>query len=1024
MALPGGFEPPAFRLGGGRSILLSYGSVFLLRQLLYFISYRFGCQPRERISGMLQLKEIKKDYITGDQPVHALKGIDLGFRESEFVAILGHSGCGKTTLLNIIGGLDKYTSGDLVINGKSTKHFSDADWDAYRNHSIGFVFQSYNLIPHQSVLSNVELALTISGVGKAERKRRATEALEKVGLGDQLNKKPNQMSGGQMQRVAIARALVNDPDILLADEPTGALDSETSVQIMDLLKEISSNKLIIMVTHNPELAESYASRIIRIKDGVIIGDSDPYTAEGEETSAASKKERRTSMSFLTALSLSLNNLMTKKTRTVLTAFAGSIGIIGIALIMSLSNGIQNYIDKVQADTLSSYPITIQAESVDMTSMMTSLMGVRSQAEGGMHDKDAVYSSTVMYDMMNSMISADKQTNNLKPFKEYIEDENSEIAQYISSVQYTYDLDMNLYAEDVDGNIAKTDVVQLMQTAMSSMYGGDYSSFFSTYGSYYSVIDIWQEMLPGENGEYINPFLKNQYDVLYGKWPESYDEAVLIVNENNEISDLVLYALGLKSTASIADDMQSFVSQETVEAKVESWSYEDICKMSFRYIFPADMYQYDEAEEKYINLGEEDLGLKTLYNNGLELKIVGVIRQNEDAVSGMMTGAIGYTHAFIEHIAKEAEQKELVKKQLEDKEYNILSGLKFLDTEDEALTKDRKQQAAREYIEQADEATIAELYIKFMCHPSDEYVKEMVDEQLEGTTREDIEKQILETYPQYASMLEQMDDDMLFDYIGKMAGDQVREQYAAEMEKLYRELSDEELVEDFGLLVLEDEDYLWIYNNAMPPIYSEINYKDTLKKLGYVDLDTPSVINIYASSFEDKDSISTAIKNYNSTVSKEDEITYTDIVALLMSSITTIINVISYVLIAFVAISLVVSSIMIGIITYISVLERTKEIGILRAIGASNRDVSHVFNAETVIIGFTAGAIGIILTLLLNIPINMIVHDLTGIMSLNSALPVAGGIGLVLISMILTFIAGLIPSGIAARKDPVEALRTE
>ena len=973
---------------------------------------------------MLQLKEIKKDYITGDQPVHALKGIDLGFRESEFVAILGHSGCGKTTLLNIIGGLDKYTSGDLVINGKSTKHFSDADWDAYRNHSIGFVFQSYNLIPHQSVLSNVELALTISGVGKAERKRRATEALEKVGLGDQLNKKPNQMSGGQMQRVAIARALVNDPDILLADEPTGALDSETSVQIMDLLKEISSNKLIIMVTHNPELAESYASRIIRIKDGVIIGDSDPYTAEGEETSAASKKERCTSMSFLTALSLSLNNLMTKKTRTVLTAFAGSIGIIGIALIMSLSNGIQNYIDKVQADTLSSYPITIQAESVDMTSMMTSLMGVRSQAEGGMHDKDAVYSSTVMYDMMNSMISADKQTNNLKPFKEYIEDENSEIAQYISSVQYTYDLDMNLYAEDVDGNIAKTDVVQLMQTAMSSMYGGDYSSFFSTYGSYYSVIDIWQEMLPGENGEYINPFLKNQYDVLYGKWPESYDEAVLIVNENNEISDLVLYALGLKSTASIADDMQSFVSQETVEAKVESWSYEDICKMSFRYIFPADMYQYDEAEEKYINLGEEDLGLKTLYNNGLELKIVGVIRQNEDAVSGMMTGAIGYTHAFIEHIAKEAEQKELVKKQLEDKEYNILSGLKFLDTEDEALTKDRKQQAAREYIEQADEATIAELYIKFMCHPSDEYVKEMVDEQLEGTTREDIEKQILETYPEYASMLEQMDDDMLFDYIGKMAGDQVREQYAAEMEKLYRELSDEELVEDFGLLVLEDEDYLWIYNNAMPPVYSEINYKETLKKLGYVDLDTPSVINIYASSFEDKDNISTAIKNYNTTVSKEDEITYTDIVALLMSSITTIINVISYVLIAFVAISLVVSSIMIGIITYISVLERTKEIGILRAIGASNRDVSHVFNAETVIIGFTAGAIGIILTLLLNIPINMIVHDLTGIMSLNSALPVAGGIGLVLISMILTFIAGLIPSGIAARKDPVEALRTE
>ena len=973
---------------------------------------------------MLKLKGIKKDYITGDTVVHALKGIDLSFRESEFVAVLGHSGCGKTTLLNIIGGLDKYSEGDLVINGRSTKDYTDADWDAYRNHSIGFVFQSYNLIPHQSVLSNVELALTISGVGKAERRRRAAEALEKVGLGDQINKKPNQLSGGQMQRVAIARALVNDPDILLADEPTGALDSETSVQIMEILKEISANKLIIMVTHNPELAENYAGRIIRIKDGLIIDDSSPLSGEETETDKSEGKRKRTSMSFLTALSLSLNNLMTKKTRTVLTAFAGSIGIIGIALIMSLSNGIQNYIDKVQADTLSSYPITIQAESVDMTNMMTSLMGMRSQAEGGAHDRDAVYSSTVMYDMMNSMISADKQTNNLKPFKAYIEDENSEIARYLSSVQYSYDLDMNLFAEDEEGNIAKTDVVQLLQTAMSSMYGGDYSSFFNTYGSYYSVVNIWQEMLPGEDGEAISPFLKKQYDVLYGKWPERYDEAVLIVNENNEISDLVLYALGLKATSSITEDMQSFVSQETVESKVESWSYEEICRTSFRYIFPADMYRYDEAEEKYIDLTAEELGLRTLYNNGLELKIVGVIRQNEDAAAGMMTGAIGYTHAFIEHIAAEAEQKELVKKQLADQEINVLNGLKFLDTEDEALTNDRKQQAARDYVAAADGSTIADLYVQYMCHPSDEYVREMVDEQLEGTTREDIEKQILDLYPEYESMLDQMDDDMLYDYIRKMAGEQVRDQYAAEMEKLYRELSEEELIEDFSMLVLEDEDYLWIYNNAMPPVYSEINYKETLKKLGYVDLETPSVINLYASSFEDKDNIAEAIKNYNASVSKDDEITYTDIVALLMSSITTIINVISYVLIAFVAISLVVSSIMIGIITYISVLERTKEIGILRAIGASNRDVSHVFNAETVIIGFTAGAIGILLTVLINVPINMIVHDLTGIMSLNSALPPLGGAALVLISVILTFIAGLIPSGIAARKDPVEALRTE
>ena len=971
---------------------------------------------------MLQLKNIKKDYLAGDTAVHALKGIDLCFRESEFVAILGHSGCGKTTLLNIIGGLDKYSSGDLVINGRSTRDYSDADWDAYRNHSVGFVFQSYNLIQHQSVLSNVELALTISGVGKAERRRRAKEALERVGLGDQITKKPNQLSGGQMQRVAIARALVNDPDILLADEPTGALDSETSVQIMEILKEISANKLIIMVTHNPELAETYAGRIIRIKDGLITADSAP--AQAEEEKADEGKRRRTSMSFFTALSLSLNNLMTKKTRTVLTAFAGSIGIIGIALIMSLSNGIQNYIDKVQADTLSSYPITIQAESVDMTSMMTSLMGVRSQSEGGQHDRDAVYSSTVMYDMMNSMISADKQTNNLKPFKAYIEDENSEIAQYLSSVQYSYDMDMNLYAEDEEGNIAKTDVVQLLQTAMSSMYGGDYSAFFNTYGSYYSAVNIWEEMLPGENGEPISPFLKSQYDVLYGKWPERYDEAVLFVNENNEISDLVLYALGLKATSSITEDMQSFISQETVESKVESWSYEEICSKSFRYIFPADMYQYDETEGKYIALGEEELGLRTLYNNGLELKLVGVVRQNEDAAAGMVSGAIGYTHDFIEHIAAEAGKKDLVRRQLSDGEHNVLTGLKFLDTEDEALTNDRKQQAARDYVAAADEATLAELYVTYMCHPSDEYVREMVDEQLEGTTREDTEKQILDMYPEYESMLDQMDDDMLFDYIRKMAGEQVRDQYAAEMEKLYRELTDEELVRDFNMLVLEDEDYLWIYNNAMPPVYSETNYRDTLRKLGYVDLETPSVINLYASSFEDKDSIAEAIRSYNDSVPKEDEITYTDLVALLMSSITTIINVISYVLIAFVAISLVVSSIMIGIITYISVLERTKEIGILRAIGASNRDVSHVFNAETVIIGFTAGAIGILLTVLLNIPINMIVHDLTGIQSLNSALPPLGGAALVLISVILTFIAGLIPSGIAARKDPVEALRTE
>ena len=973
---------------------------------------------------MLKLKNIRKDYLAGESTVHALKGIDLEFRENEFVAILGHSGCGKTTLLNIIGGLDQYTAGDLIINGKSTKHFTDGDWDSYRNHSIGFVFQSYNLIPHQTVLSNVELALTLSGVGKSERRARAKEALEKVGLGDQLYKKPNQMSGGQMQRVAIARALVNNPDILLADEPTGALDSDTSVQIMDLLKEISRDKLIIMVTHNPDLAQGYASRIIRLKDGLIVDDSDPYDSGVTEEAVRGKKQKKTSMGFFTALALSTNNLMTKKARTLLTAFAGSIGIIGIALIMSLSNGIQNYIDKVQEDTLSSYPITIQAETVDMTSMMTSLMGVQAEAAEKKHDKDAVYSSSVLYDMINSFVTADAETNNLRAFKEWLEREDSEVAPYLSSVQYSYDVDMTPYAEDVNGHIGKTDAVQIMQTAMSASFGGDYTSYFSTYGQMFSTLDIWQEMLPGEEGELINPLLEKQYDVLYGRWPRSFDEVVLIVNENNEISDLVLYSLGLKATDSIAENMDALMSAEAMDTELESWSYEEICQMSFRYVYAADKYSLDEESGEYIDLSEEELGLRTLYNNGLEVKIVGVIRQNDDAVSANMTGAVGYTHALVEHILTETAEKELVKKQLQDPTHEVFTGLPFLDREDETLTNTKKINAAKDYLAGADTATIADIYVQFMSEPSDEYLSELLDEQLEGTTREDIEKMVLENYPEYSSMLSKMDDDMLFNYIKQMVTDQIKTQYAAQMAELYRQVPEAELAKDFELLDMDDEDYLWVYDNAMPPVFSSSTLKDTLKKLGYADLDSPSIINIYASTFENKDAIGEAIERYNETVDEEDQISYTDVVALLMSSITTIIKVISYVLIAFVAISLVVSSIMIGIITYISVLERTKEIGILRAIGASKRDVSRVFNAETFIIGFFAGAIGIGMTLLLNIPINIIVHDLTGILVLNSTLPAVGGVGLVIISVVLTFIAGLIPSGLAAKKDPVEALRTE
>lgn len=971
---------------------------------------------------MLKLKNIKKDYMAGDSVVHALKGIDLEFRENEFVAILGHSGCGKTTLLNIIGGLDGYTSGDLVINGKSTKNFTDADWDSYRNHSIGFVFQSYNLIPHQTVLSNVELALTLSGVAPAERKARAIDALKKVGLEDQIYKKPNQMSGGQMQRVAIARALVNDPDILLADEPTGALDSDTSVQIMNILKEISADKLIIMVTHNPDLAEEYAGRIIRLKDGLITADSDPYDS-GKDEVASNAKQKKTSMSFATAFALSMNNLLTKKARTILTAFAGSIGIIGIALIMSLSNGIQNYIDKVQEDTLSSYPLTIEAESYDMTSMMTSLMGVHSEASDLKHENDAVYSNTILYDLINSMVSADKEVNNLKPFKEFLETDE-DIQQYISSILYSYDLDMNLYAEDVDGNIVKTDITELIQSAMSATFGGDYSSYFSTFGSYYSIADAWQELLPGEDGELVNPLVQQQYDVIYGHWPEKYDEVVLTVNQNNEVSDLVLYALGLKSSGSLSDDMQTFIDQDNLNTSIESWSYEEICDLVVRYIFPADQYSYSDEDGEFVNMADEELGLKTLYKNGMDVKIVGIIRQNEDAVSGMITGSIGYTHALVEHVVEVAATKDLVRRQLDDPAHDVFNGLPFLENEDEAFSNSRKTEAAKEYIAAANEQQLADVYVDFMCVPEDDYVQELVDEQTEGMTRADIEDMVLESYPEYSSMLSKMDDDTLFDYVDQMIAEQVKEIYASQMESLYRNLSDSKLAHEFELLALEDDDYLWIYNNAMPPVYSESTYKENLKKLGYVDLDTPSTINIYVSTFENKDAISDAIERYNDAASEEDEISYTDVVALLMSSITTIIDVISYVLIAFVAISLVVSSIMIGIITYISVLERTKEIGILRAIGASKQDVSRVFNAETFIIGLTAGAIGILTTVLLNIPITMIVRDLTGIMVLKASLPWVGGVGLIVISVVLTFIAGLIPSSLAAKKDPVEALRTE
>ncbi len=941
---------------------------------------------------MLELKNIVKDYEAGSTTVRALKGISISFRESEFVAILGQSGCGKTTLLNIIGGLDRYTSGDLIINGKSTKEFTDRDWDTYRNHSIGFVFQSYNLIPHQTVLSNVELALTLSGVSPAERRKRAIEVLEKVGLGDQLDKAPNQMSGGQMQRVAIARALVNDPDILLADEPTGALDSETSVQIMDLLKEISHDKLIIMVTHNPELAEHYATRTVRLLDGTVIGDTAPCT-EGAPPPKPEGALTKPSMSFKTALGLSLNNLMTKKARTFLTAFAGSIGIIGIALILSLSNGIQHYIDDVQEDTLSSYPLTIQAEAVDLSTMVGAISGAHDSAMERTHDLDKVYSNQIMYDLLNNLTSMDTEVNNLTAFKAYLESPNNGLDEYISTIQYGYDMGFAVYTKDEDGNIVKADVTELLEGVMSSMYGGDYSSYFSSMGNFYSSFNVWQEMLSGKDGALINDTVKSQYDMVYGHWPENYDEVVLVVDKNNEISDLTLYALGLKSQKDMAQVMMSSLNREQVDAEQESWSYEDLCGRTFKVILPSEHYEYDSAAGTYQDLTEKAGGLEYLYNSGdvgIPLKIVGIVRPNGDAVATSMQGAIGYTSALTDYAIDRAAQQDIIAQQLSNPDVDVFTGEAF-PAQSDAEHAD-KVSAAKQYVAGLSGDALTSVLIDTLATPSDAYLNKATDAAMARIDRDSIKQMAASAgsdmdAEQINEMIDSMDDTTLMNYASVKVRESIAAEYKAQMKQLYAGMSSSELTSTFTLL---DDQYEYIYDTYMTSDTVSSSYDINLKKLGYVQKDSPSTINIYATAFADKDKIADAIDNYNNSVSKEDQISYTDYVALLMSSITTIINAISYVLIAFVAISLVVSSIMIGIITYISVLERTKEIGILRSIGASKQDISRVFNAETLIEGFAAGVIGIGIALLLLIPINLIVHHLTGISNLNAILPCEEG----------------------------------
>ena len=997
---------------------------------------------------MLELKNIRKDYPAGDGIVQALRGIDLQFRKSEFVSILGPSGCGKTTMLNIIGGLDQYTDGDLIINSKSTKDFKDRDWDAYRNHSIGFVFQSYNLIPHQSVLQNVELALTLSGVSKAERRRRAKKALEDVGLATQLNKRPGEMSGGQMQRVAIARALVNNPDIILADEPTGALDTETSVQVMDILKEVSKDRLVIMVTHNPDLAEKYSTRIIRMLDGKIIGDTSPLSVEELAESAPKtekgKKEKKPSMSFATSFGLSLKNLFTKKGRTILTSFAGSIGIIGIALIFAVSQGLSNYINKMQEDTLSSYPLTIQESHMDLGTLMQSFMGVaQSQYE---HENDAVYSKPAIYDMINAINNMETTENDLESFKKYIEEQRaneedeSGLYEAISGVQYAYNLDLLVYTENIDGKIVRSDAEELLRdilveymgmdmSAMMQMTNSPMMSMFSSNNT--ATINLWQEMLPGENGKLVSDLLEKQYDVIYGSWPTEYNEVVLVLDENNELDDMTLYALGLKSKDDIDKIMKASLNKDEVPADLQKWTYEEICDMEFRVILNSNCYRLDENTGLYTDLRDTDAGLRYLYDNATEIKVSGIIRPNEKAVATMLTGSIGYTDKLTQYVIEQADAAKAVIAQKADPTIDIFTGLPFEETTG-ALSSEEKAEEFKDFSATLDENGKADAYVKIMSIPSAEQLAAAVEQTMSVMTRETMETSLVQSLVQQMGM----NEDEITDYVANMSDEEltkiftemvqegVKMQFATQVEEQMASMSAQQLAMafDMSLPTYTTEQCAIYYDEVLE--FSESSYEANLIQLGCVDLDKPSTINLYAATFESKDVIEDAISKYNENVDELSRIKYTDYVGLMMSSITSIINAITYVLIAFVAISLIVSSIMIGVITLISVQERTKEIGILRAIGASKRDVSGMFNAETVIIGFTSGLLGVLVTYILCIPINIIIQTLTGIPGLSAVLPLPVAVVLVLISMALTLFAGIIPSRSAAKKDPVVALRTE
>ena len=999
---------------------------------------------------MLRLTNITKDYLSGENTVHALRDVSLHFGKSEFVSILGPSGCGKTTLLNIIGGLDRYTAGEMAVAGVPTSDFRDRDWDTYRNHSIGFVFQSYNLIPHQTVLANVELALTLSGVGKAERRKRAEEALRKVGLGDQLKKKPTQMSGGQMQRVAIARALVNDPEILLADEPTGALDSETSVQIMELLREVAKDKLVIMVTHNPDLAAQYSTRIIRLLDGKILSDEAndaggqaEKTAAGEDVSAEKtqsveeKYRRKTSMSFPTALGLSMRNLMTKKGRTLLVAFAGSIGIIGIALILSLSHGINEYIAQVQEDTLSTYPIQIVSETTDMSGLLEALAGSHVSEEEA-EARDRIYANTMMYEMLNAMMSAETRTNNLAKFKTWLEDETSGAAEQLSAVKYGYGITPRIYAADTKDGVTRLNPTSMfdsfipegassaMQSSAMSGMSSDMAAMMATSGS----MDIWQEMI--DNRE----LMEQQYEVIAGRWPEEKHEVVLVADSRNEVNDVYLYALGFKDPDEVPEVLQAVLKGEEYTAKDTTYSYEEILNTTFKLILPTDMYQQN-ADGYWDYKGDNEAFMKLAVENGLEIEIVGILRPDPEAVATSISGAIGYLPSLTEYVLTEVQNSAIVQMQLADETTDVLTGLPFDDGVNSVLTDAEKADRIRDAISEMPAAERAALYASHMSTMDDETAMAQAAEQIGAVPAEQLGMMLAAQMIEQTGMdeatvqgyLSAMSEEELRGYAVQAAAERIKSEYAARAAEAVAQLSTETLAGmlEEGLAVLDDAGVLAEYGEYMPPVVSSMTLSDVLSRLGHADEDHPTSISLYTDTFEKKDILTELIAEYNETCVDEgrddDVISYTDYVALMMSSISNIINVISYVLIAFVSISLVVSSIMIGIITYISVLERIKEIGILRAIGASKKDISRVFNAETFIIGFAAGALGIIVTLLLCIPANIIIHHLTDISNL-AKLPWAGGVALVLISMLLTTLAGLLPAGIAARKDPVESLRSE